>query len=152
MALQLSWGWIEEEIEIVFKLTTMSRNSVYLSLTKRKPFPGNFSTERWSEFCSPSLTELDVKLFLENNPKAFQRYVLDSVSVDDLENLIQKKKQATSNNLDRQTNPLAPLYSEKSTRGIAKKLVTNVDEEVVNRIEQLCKILSTTLEGTYLYI
>lgn len=126
----------------------MSRNSFLLSLTKKSPFPGNFSTNRWSDLCAPRITELDVKMFLEHNPSVFRRYVMDSVSVEILDDLIKRKRRATSCRVTKRHKTLLGDYEALSTKVVASKLLENVNSNnLLGRMEELSKILAHAVNG-----
>ncbi|OWF36193.1 cAMP and cAMP-inhibited cGMP 3',5'-cyclic phosphodiesterase 10A-like [Mizuhopecten yessoensis] len=126
----------------------MSRNSFMLSLTKKSPFPGNMSTNRWSDLCSPRITELDVKIFLENNPSVFRRYVMDSINVDTLEELIKRKRRATSCRVTKRHKALLGDYDLLSTKDVASKLLESVNaNNLLSRMEELSKILAQAVNG-----
>ncbi|XP_033761049.1 cAMP and cAMP-inhibited cGMP 3',5'-cyclic phosphodiesterase 10A-like [Pecten maximus] len=126
----------------------MSRNSFLLSLTKKSPFPGNLSTNRWSDLCSPRITELDVKIFLENNPSVFRRYVMDSVSVETLDELIKRKRRATSCRVTKRHKALLGDYELLSTKDVASKLLESVNSNnLLGRMEELSKILAQAVDG-----
>ncbi|XP_060064036.1 cAMP and cAMP-inhibited cGMP 3',5'-cyclic phosphodiesterase 10A-like [Ylistrum balloti] len=126
----------------------MSRNSFLLSLTKKSPFPGNLSTNRWSDLCSPRITELDVKIFLENNPSVFRRYVMESVSVETLDELIKRKRRTTSCRVTKRHKALLGDYELLSTKDVASKLLESVNSNnLLSRMEQLGKILTQAIHG-----
>lgn len=126
----------------------MSRNSFLLSLTKKSPFPGNLSPGRWSDMCAPRITELDVKIFLENNPNVFRRYVMESVSLETLEDLVKRKRRSTTCRVSRRHRSLLGDYEMASTKDVAKTLLESINSNnIFGRMEQLCKILVQAVNG-----
>lgn len=76
------------------------------------------------------MTELDVKNFLIKNPEVFESYVLESVPLETLRKLIQKKEDKPERgiNLGCATIPLQDRFLKDSVKEISSHLIDIVED------------------------
>ncbi|VDI45847.1 cAMP and cAMP-inhibited cGMP 3',5'-cyclic phosphodiesterase 10 [Mytilus galloprovincialis] len=130
----LKWAYHEaEELRIIEDIMSCN-NHTLCRLGVYTPLPGQDSKDRWrNRHIPPDITELDVKNFLIKNPDVFEEYVIESVPIDVLQNLIQTKQDKPEKgiHLECATIPLQQRYCLDSVKDISSQLIDIVEDHAI---------------------
>ena len=133
-----------------------------LSNKRRSPLPLFRSAERWTvSNLKPEISANQVKEYLAQYPQILEEFIIDSVPVEKLEELIAKKKGLDSD-LTRVTvtkkGPaikLTTLYSEIGIVELSKRIMEcTEDEQIYEKIHEISRVIASTTDadGFKLYV
>lgn len=130
-----------------------SNNSVLGRTGLHTPLPGQETRGRWrNRHKSSEMTELDVKNYLIKKPEVFESYVLESVSLETLQLLIQKKQEKPEKgiNLDCATIPLQERFLNDSVKEISSHLIDIVeDHDIYAAMSETVSILARAVNANH---
>lgn len=127
----------------------MASNLEQMSFLKRPPFPGRMVKPRLKSRVIPSMTELQVKNYLIQNPKVFEQFVLESVPESKLEDLLKvKRERPRKPSIGEHPIALQSLYLRNSVIEIAEVLTNSYDdEEQQRRMEETAHVLGRAVDA-----
>ena len=133
-----------------------------LSNKRRSPLPLFRSAERWTiAHIKPEITVNQIKEYLAQYPQILEEFIVESVPVEKLEEIIEKKK-GLDENLDNikvsKKGPaikLSTLYSEIGIVELSKRIMDcTEDEQIYEKIHDISRVIASTTDadGFKLYV
>ena len=124
-----------------------------LAYTRKTPLPNFQAAKRWTaEHGKTELSAYQVKEYLARFPSILEEYLLESVSVEYLQSIIERMKSKRISGepvqIRRPRPKVSTLYSEIGIEELCKRIMdSTTDVEIYEKIYDICKIIANFVDA-----